>query len=94
MGYYDPREIERRMQTLEDRALLRLVAVEESEYLPEVLEIARTELRRRGLRVLNLREYWDQFPLERIGLDGFWARWRTERTDECRGDTSTVNFVL
>jgi hypothetical protein len=93
MAYYDPREIEKRMQALDDHDLLRLVALEESQYVSGVLEIARTELRRRGLRVLNAEQYWDQFPLERTGSDGFCARCRSETTDESPGDTFTMNFV-
>ena len=45
----DVRQIEQRMKDLDDHALLRLVAAEESDYRSEVLDITRAELRRRRL---------------------------------------------
>jgi hypothetical protein len=87
------RQIEQRMQDLDDHALLRLVAVEESDYRSEALDIARAELRRRRLKVLNAEQYWDQFPLERIGPDGFCAGCRAQTTEASPGDTSTMNLA-
>jgi len=49
MAPNEQREIEEQMRALDDRALLRLLAVEAADYRPEALEIARGELRRRNL---------------------------------------------
>src|SRR5882724_9963961 len=88
------RELEERMHSLDDHTLLRLVAVEAADYRPEALNIARDELRRRHVDVLNREQYWMQFPNERVGGDGFCTACRSQTTDESPGDTKTVNFVL
>jgi hypothetical protein len=89
----EQREIEERMQTLDNHALLRLVAVEASDYRSEALEIASNELRRRHLDILNAEEYWKQFPLQKVGSDGFCAGCRNQTTDESPGDMTVVNFI-
>jgi len=90
----EQRELEQQMQSLDDHALLRLVAVEAFDYRPEALDIARDELRRRHLDILSREQYWTQFPAEKVGGDGFCASCRSRTTDESLGDTRTVNFVL
>jgi len=90
----EQRQIEERMRSLDDHALLRLIAVEAADYLPEALVIAREELRRRHLEVLNRDQYWSQFPTERVGSDGFCAACRSQTTDETPGDTTVVNFIF
>jgi len=86
--------IEEHMQSLDDRALLRVVALEATDYRKEALEIASTELRRRGLNVLSAGQYLSQFPTEKVGKDGFCAECRNKTTDESPGNTTTVNFLL
>jgi hypothetical protein len=87
-------EIQRHMQSLDDRALLRLVSVEAGDYRPEALDIARSELRRRKLDTIGREEFWTQYPQDRIQGDGFCASCRSQTTDESPGNTQTVNFVF
>jgi hypothetical protein len=94
MTLNEQKEIKERMQALDDHALLRLVAVEASDYRPEALEVACDELRRRRLDVLNAEQYWMRFPAERVGTDGFCEDCRAKTTDESPGDTIVVNFVF
>lgn len=86
-------EIEKRMRQFDDHALLRLVAVEIADFEPTAIEIARSELRRRGLDEVNTEEYYEQFPLERILPNGFCVRCYSETTDESPGNTYSANFV-
>jgi len=88
------REIEERMRSLDDHALLRLVGVEASDYRQEALDIAQTELRRRHLDVLSREQYWEQYPSERVAVDGFCAACRSQTTDESPGNTNTVNLIF
>ena len=64
------------MHALDDHALLRLVAVEASDYKPEALEIACDELRRRNLGVLRPEQYWKLFPPKTLTDDNL-------RNDSC-----------
>jgi hypothetical protein len=82
------------MRSLHNHALLRLVAVEAFDYRPEALGIARNELHRRQLAVLNQEQYWVQFPVERVAADGFCAACRSQTTDESSGNTTVVNFIF
>jgi|SRR6266567_2779584 len=88
------RELEEQMHSLDDHTLLRLVAIEASDYRPEALDIACDELGRRRLDVLSREQYWTRFPAEKVGSDGFCAACRSQTADESPGDTCTVNFVL
>jgi hypothetical protein len=63
----EQRDLEDRMHALDDRALLRLVALERSEYRQEAVEVARAEIARRKLPVLDADQYWDRFPEQRSG---------------------------
>ena len=63
------REIKGRMKELNDHELLRIVALEESEYLPEAMEIAREELELRNVKALDAGEYYTQFPAENPFID-------------------------
>ena len=94
MSLPNQEEVERHIKSLDDHELLRLVAIENSEYRPESLEIANRELRRRGLVAMNESQYLSQFPAERVGLDGFCEVCRSKTTDDSPGKTGTVNFVL
>lgn len=82
------------MRALDDHALLRLVTVEASDYRQEALKIARDELQRRQLDILNVEQYWKQFPSERIGDDGFCVSCRNQTTDESPGNTTVVNLIF
>src|ERR1017187_7486769 len=94
MTFEKRRQIEERMRALDNRALLRLVAIESSDYLPEALEIACDELKLRHLDVLNGEQYLEQFPSEKIGSDGFCEHCRSQTTDESPGNTRIVNFIF
>ena len=94
MSSNEQHEIEERMHALDNHALLRLIAVEASDYRPEALNIARDELRRRNLDVLNREQYWNQFPSEQVGGDGFCEACRSQTIDESPGNTTTVNFAF
>ena len=86
-------EMDRHVRALDDHALLRLVAVERSDWRPEAIEVACAELQRRGLAVSTREEYCRQFRSMEIGADGFCAVCRQETTDESPGNTSLVNLV-
>jgi hypothetical protein len=58
------RYIREEFKNLNDHELLRRVALEESEFLPEAMEIAREQLELRNLRPLDAKEYFAQFPAE------------------------------
>jgi len=86
----EQRELEDRMHALDDRALLRLVAIEQAEYRPEAVEVARAEVARRRLPVLDADQYWDRFPAERLGESGFCQQCMDETTEEAPGATGTL----
>jgi hypothetical protein len=81
------------MRELDDKALLRLVAVEQRDYRPEAIAIAHAELGRRGLTIPTRDDSWNRFPSERIGPDGFCAGCRAATTDESPGDIGTMSPV-
>ncbi len=85
--------IEEHLSELDNHALLHLVALERPNYTEEALELAAAELHRRHLDVLNAEQYWEQFPQERIGPDGFCVTCRAQTTDESPGGTFTFNYV-
>ena len=86
-------QIERAMHALEDHDLQKLVALERSAYQPEAVEIARQELRRRRLEALTAEQYWDLYPSERIGPDGFCVACSARTTSESPGGTFTFNLI-
>jgi hypothetical protein len=49
--------IRQRIADFDDSALLRMLALEKEDYRPEAVEIARTELLRRGIRELSSKEW-------------------------------------
>ena len=63
------REIKERMKDLKDHELLRIVALENSEFIPEAIAIAREELGLRNVKALDADEYYAQFPTENPFLD-------------------------
>ncbi len=84
---------EQRTRTLDDAALRRLVILEASQYRPEVVDMARDELRRRGLRVLSPEDFWMQFPAEWIAAMGFCYRCCVETTDDSLGLIMTYRGI-
>jgi hypothetical protein len=92
MALNEQREIEEQMRALDDHALLRLLAIEASDYRAEALEIARGELQRRHLDILDAEQYWLQFPSERLGADGFCASCLSQTIDEPPWPTLNINF--
>jgi hypothetical protein len=89
----DLAEIAERMGRLDDHALIRLVAVEQSDYTMQAIDIARNELHRRGLDVLSDEQYYEQFPLERVLPSGFCMGCYLQTTGESLAGTSTFNLV-
>jgi hypothetical protein len=85
--------IEKHMESLDDHALLRVVAVESGEYTPDAIEIATAELQRRRLQPLNQEAYLEEFPTERIQANGFCAKCSSETTDESPGFVGSIYFV-
>ena len=63
------REIKERMKDFKDHELLRIVALEESEFIPEAIQIAREELELRNVKPLDAGEYYIQFPSENPFID-------------------------
>ena len=84
---------EQRTRTSDDAALRRLVILEASQYRPEVVDMARDELRRRGLRVLSPEDFWMQFPAEWIAAMGFCYRCCVETTDDSLGLIMTYKGI-
>jgi hypothetical protein len=87
------REHEERMQSMDDAALRCLVVLGESEYVPEVLAIARDELARRRIPVLSVEDYWKQYPDEWLAAVGFCYDCWTQTTDESPGHVVTLNLI-
>ena len=56
--------IKKEFSELDDRELLRRVAFQEADYLPEALNIAREELDLRRIAPLDAREYFVKYPDE------------------------------
>lgn len=86
--------IARDFTTKDDRALLRLVAVESDQYRAEIVELARRELISRNLPVPSAEEYFQLFPTERIGDSGFCQACLDETTSETPGNTTTYNIFI
>lgn len=93
MSLEDLQGVKERMRQFDDHALIRLVAVEQSDYKPQAIDIARSELHRRRLDVLSAEQYYEQFPLERLLPSGFCVGCHLKTTDESPGNTSTFHFV-
>jgi hypothetical protein len=93
MSATEHREAEGHMKTLDDHALLRLVALQQWAWRPEAISIACAELRRRGLPVPTREDYWTRFPTERIGPDGFCAQCRAATTDDSPGNIFSLYLV-
>ena len=93
MSSTESEQVQRHMGTLNDHALMRLVALEQWNYRREAIAIARDELRRRGLPALTREEYWTRFPSERIGPDGFCDTCRAATTDESPGSVAAVQLI-
>ena len=74
-------EIKEQMRDFNDHELLRIVALEESEFLPEAMEIAREELELRGIKPLDAKGYYAQFPTEDPAF-GFCERCLDQTTSE------------
>lgn len=87
-------EIITRMRSLDNHALLRLVAIEHSDYLPEAIDFACDEIEIRGLKVLTAEQYLNLFPAERISSNGFCQKCCAQTTDESPGNTQTINLVF
>jgi hypothetical protein len=94
MDLREKESVEERMRSLDDHALLRLVAIEAGDYRPEALTIARAELQRRRLDAAPPGQYLERFPQEKIGPDAFCQQCRSVTTDESPGDTTVVNLVF
>jgi hypothetical protein len=54
-----------------DEALHRLVALEQTDYDPAALTLAKDELRRRGLPILSPDEYWQRYAANGLDSSGF-----------------------
>jgi hypothetical protein len=87
------RGFEQQMQTLDDAGLRRLLILEESQYRPDVVDVARDELVKRKLPVLSPAGYWKQFPVEWMAAVGFCYSCWVETTDESPGPTVTINLI-
>ena len=62
--------MEQRVRALDDAGLQRMLAVDQSEWDPAALDVARDELERRGVPVLDADDYLDEHPEEELGRDG------------------------
>jgi hypothetical protein len=85
--------VESHMESLDDHALLRVIAVEAGDYTPEAIEIATAELQRRRLEPLDQEAYLEKFPTERILANGFCAKCSSQTTDQSPGNIGTFYFV-
>ena len=81
------------MSDLDDRSLLRLVIFDREDYTPDAIEIAKSELYRRKLPLLTIEEYWDRYPVDRIGPEGFCQACLAETTEESVGTVFSVNLI-
>ena len=86
-------EIEKQMRALDDPSLRRLVFLQQTDYLPEAVKIARDELARRGMSVLTPETYWEKHKQEWLETIGFCYGCWSETVDESAGQTLTINLI-
>jgi len=84
-------QIREQMKDLNDRALLRLLALEGDDYLPEALTIAKEEAELRNLKTLAAKEYHAQYP-EEVQESGFCSRCLDQSYEETPGPMSIFGF--
>jgi hypothetical protein len=85
-------EISVLMSNFNDHELLRIVALEESEFLPEAIEIARQELEARNIKPLTSTGYFAQFPAEDPS-SGFCQSCLDQTTSEEPGEFGIRNLL-
>lgn len=86
-------ETERHMQTLDDKELQCIVALNRGGYTDEAIRLAHDELRRRSCRVLSGQEYLDEYPGERITESGFCAACVEHTSDETAGTVQLRHII-
>src|SRR6266545_6392527 len=86
-------DTERHMQTLDDKELQCIVALNRDGYTDEAVRLAHDELRRRSRRVLSGQEYLDEYPGERITESGFCTACVEQTTDETAGDVQLRHII-
>ena len=70
-----------------------MVFLESSNYLPEAVALASSELFRRGIPKLTPEEYWRQYPREWMESKGFCYPCWTQTTDDTPEPLFTIHFV-
>lgn len=85
--------VEHRVCSLEDAALQRLVALEEDEWTEEAMGVARDELSRRGLPVLNRDDYLIEHPEDEVRSDGLCGQCASDGFPVFRWDPVLLMFI-
>lgn len=86
------RQIKKSMREADDLELQRWVSIEQDNWRPEAVEVAREELRRRGIDELSVDEFRKRhFP--GVGHDGFCETCRNETIDEPPGNTTRISGI-
>jgi hypothetical protein len=86
--------LQKKIATLDNDALVKMIAIDRADYREEAIEIAREELRRRGIRELTTEEYLSLPEIRTIRTTGFCSRCLAETTDESPGNVTTVNLFF
>jgi hypothetical protein len=88
----DLEELTEKMSQLDDKELIRLIAIDSLLYRKDAVDVARTILQHRHRPLMTSEEYYQEFPLERILPSGFCVACYLQTKDESPGDTWQVNF--
>jgi hypothetical protein len=70
-----------------------MVVLRQSEYVSEVVDLARAELKKRGIAVPTPEAYWRERPQEWLAQIGFCYDCWSQTTDESPGNTTTFNLI-
>ena len=82
-----------RLAELPDAELRAMVVLARADYLPEVVELACEEIKRRGLAIPTPESYWRDFPDEWLASAGFCYGCWEQTTEESPGNGFTVNLI-
>lgn len=81
------------LSKVHEAELRTIVVLRHSEFLPELVELAREELARRGLPVPSEEAYWREHQQEWLAQAGFCYDCWSQTTDESPGDGFTANLI-
>jgi len=94
MALEERQALAKQMMVLDDEALVRMLAVEQSDYRDEAIQVAREELKRRRVRELTREEYLSSPEVQTVRATGFCSTCLAQTTDKSPGNTRTYLFLI